>query len=189
VSELDRDDRLRLDYGATTDLLRTLADARFRLLAFVPTIAGAAVALFGKPRPAAELVPVGLLGLAATAGVLLYELRNSQIFDYAVRRAAALEEELRLESPREPSEAGGLFRERPGEPARLFGLVRVGQGRGLALVYGAALSGWGYLTAWGVLRWIGVGHARLVGGVLGLVIGVVVLAELERAETRFDRPS
>ncbi len=76
MSELDRDDRLRLDYSATTDLLRTLTDTRFRLLAFVPTIAGATVALFGKPRPPAELVPVGLLGLAATAGVLLYKLRN-----------------------------------------------------------------------------------------------------------------
>ncbi len=70
---------------------------------------------------------------------------------------------------------------------RLFGLVRVGQGRGLALVYGAALAGWSYLTAWGVLRWIGVGHPRSVGGAVGVVLGLVVLAELERAEARFDR--
>ena len=47
------DDRVELEYGATTDLLRSLTDVRFKLLAFVPTIAGTAVALLGRHvRPA-----------------------------------------------------------------------------------------------------------------------------------------
>jgi hypothetical protein len=60
---LDADDRLRLDYEQTTQYLRTLIDVRFRLLAFVPTVTGVAVAIIGRPRPAAELLGVGILGL------------------------------------------------------------------------------------------------------------------------------
>src|SRR6476661_5362458 len=81
----DGDDRLRLDYDQTTQLLRMLTDIRFKLIAFVPTIAAASVGLFGKPRPAVELLAIGLLGLTATVGILVYELRNSQI---CVRRGA-----------------------------------------------------------------------------------------------------
>ncbi len=39
---LDADDRLRLDYDQTNQLLRALMDVRFKLLAFVPTVSGAA---------------------------------------------------------------------------------------------------------------------------------------------------
>src|SRR5689334_1178958 len=93
---MDEADRLRLDYEQTTQLMRTLADIRFRLLAFVPTVAGATVALFSRPRSAAELLAIGLLGLFATIGILLYELRNSQILDAVVHRATALERRLEL---------------------------------------------------------------------------------------------
>src|SRR5205814_7446426 len=76
----DGDDRLRLDYDQTTQVLRLLTDIRFKLIAFVPTIAAFSVGLFGKPRPAVELLAIGLLGMTATLGILLYELRNSQIY-------------------------------------------------------------------------------------------------------------
>jgi hypothetical protein len=36
---LSGSERLRLDYQQTTDLLRTLTDARFKLLALVPPLA------------------------------------------------------------------------------------------------------------------------------------------------------
>jgi hypothetical protein len=76
---VDADERLRLDYDQTTQLARALIDVRFRLLAFVPTVAGVAVAVVGTPRPAAELLGVGILGLLATLGIFVYELRNTQI--------------------------------------------------------------------------------------------------------------
>ena len=37
-------DRLRLDYAQTTDLMGQITDVRFKLLALVPTLSGAAVA-------------------------------------------------------------------------------------------------------------------------------------------------
>jgi hypothetical protein len=42
-------DGLRLDYQLTTDCLRTLTGVRFKLLALVPKLSGAAIALLGTP--------------------------------------------------------------------------------------------------------------------------------------------
>jgi hypothetical protein len=168
---VDPDDRLRLDYEQTTQLMRTLADIRFKLLAFVPTVAGASVGLLGHGSSAAELLAVGLLGLAATLGILLYELRNSQILDAVVERASALERELGL----------GLFGDRPRRMPTLFGLVAARPDRGLGLVYGAALAGWTYLVVWGALRALDVAGARKIGAVVGAAVGVAVAAEVERS--------
>ena len=85
----------------------------------------------------AVLLSVGVLGLVATLGVLFYEVRNSQLYEYALRRAAELERRLGL----------GLFAERPGLSVRPFGIAAAGHHRGIALVYGAALGGWAYLVA------------------------------------------
>jgi hypothetical protein len=176
---MDADERLRFDYDQTTQLLRTLIDVRFKLLAFVPTIAGAAVAFFGRPRPAAELLAVGLVGFVATLGIFMYELGNSQVSDRLTRHAAELERQLEL--------SGGLF----GEPARadrrLFGVIAFSHARGLALVYGAAFAGWSYLTAWGALRALDIGGARKVGALVGLAVALAVALELDRLERRSDQ--
>jgi hypothetical protein len=154
---LDADDRLRLDYEQTMQLLRSLADIRFKLLAFVPTFAGASVGFFGRPRPAAELLSIGLLGLVATLGVFIYELRNSQLYAAAAGRARELERRLEL-----------------------TGLLLDAHDRGLALVYGAALAGWSYLVSWGLLRAIGIGGAREAGLGIGIAVGVLIVVEAKR---------
>jgi hypothetical protein len=156
---VEADQSLRLDYEQTTQLLRTLTDIRFKLIAFVPTIAGTAVAFMGAGRSDAELVGVGAIGLAATVGVLLYELRNSELYDAVVGRAADLEQKLGL---------------------GLFALVGKRRERGFGLVYGAALAGWTYLVVWGVLRALDVGGAREIGGLVGVLVGFAVVAAVER---------
>lgn len=173
------DERLRLDYGQTADLLRSLTDVRFKLLALVPTLSGTAVALFGRPRPAAELLGVGLLGLVATLGVLLYDLRNTQVHDYALRRAGELETRLGIGSPFGDS-AGGLYGGRPTPALRPFGIPAATYDHALALVYGAALAGWSYLVVWGGLRALDVGGARKIGAAIGLALGILVVLELLR---------
>ena len=167
---MDENERLRFDYDQTTQLVRTLTDIRFKLLAFVPTVAGTTVGLLGRPRPAAELLAVGLLGVVATLGVFIYELRNSQLLDGALAHAQDLERRL----------GGGVLGERPPHSVRLLGLVPVTQNRGLGMVYGAALSAWSYLVAWGALRALDVGGARKAGAVIGAVVGLIVLGEVER---------
>lgn len=177
---LDPDDRLRLDYEQTTQYLRTLIDVRFRLLAFVPTVTGVAVAVIGRPRPAAELLGVGVLGLLATLGIFVYELRNTQISGTLIRRAAELERQLQLPSSLGTASSGGLYTERPGVNVQLLGFLPVSHGLGLALVYSAAIAGWSYLVAWGGLAAVDAPEAQAAGAALGAVAGVVVLFEVER---------
>ena len=184
---MDADDRLRLDYEQTTQLYRTLIDIRFRLLAVVPTISGAAVALFGRPRPAAELLGVGVIGFVATLGIFIYELRNTEIHDAVVFRAQALERLLAFPSAVDGGKTGGLFSERPSHTFRFLGLAVVVYDRALGLVYGAALGGWGYLTAWGLLRALDVGEPRKIGAALGVAVGLLVIVEVERIGRR-DQP-
>ena len=185
---LSQTELLRLDYQQTTDLLRTLTDVRFKLLALVPTLSGAAVAVLGHPSSAAELLAVGVLGLIATLGILLYELRNTQLSEYGMRRARHIEGQLGLRSIGGGDDggqgaghhAGGLFSERPGRALRLFGLAPIDRDRGLALVYGAALAGWTYLVAWGALRGFDVGASRKIGAGVGAAAGLLVIAEVIR---------
>ena len=178
---MDADDRLQLDYDQTQQLLRTMTDIRFKLLAFVPTIAGVSVGFFGRPRPAAELLAIGLLGLVATLGILVYELRNSKIFAAAVRHVSELERQLQL--------GGGLMREPPAGTERLFGVLALRSERGLALVYGAAFAGWTYLVVWGALGAIDVPGARGTGVAVGAAVGLLVFAEVGRVGQGGDGPT
>jgi hypothetical protein len=177
---LDAEDRLRLDYDQTTQYLRTLIDVRFKLLAFVPTVSGIAVAIVGRPRPAAELLGVGVLGLLATLGIFVYELRNTQISGTLIRRAAELERRLQLPSSLGGQPSGGLYTERPGITVQLLGFLPVSHGLGLGLVYSAAIAGWSYLVAWGGLKAVDTPEAQAAGAALGAVAGVIVLFEVER---------
>jgi hypothetical protein len=180
-------DALKLDYDQTTQLVRLLTDVRFRLLAFVPAITGTAVALLSRGVRPAELIAVGAVGLSATVGVVVYELRNTQIYDYAVHRAKSLEQQLGMSSVFDATRPGGLFTERPGRDVRLLGLLSVGHDRGLAVVYGAAVGGWSYIVAWGALRSWDVADAQRIGGVIGLAAAVTVVVELLRIDTRTNK--
>jgi hypothetical protein len=177
----EQTDLLRLDYQETTGLLAGIGDVRFKLLALVPTLSGAAVAVLGRPSSSAELLAVGLIGLIATLGVLLYELRNTQLYDYGLRRAQLLEAELGFWSSHGSDGPGGLFSDRPARTLRLFGALPVDRDAGLGLVYSAAIAGWTYLCAWGALHALGLGHAREIGGAIGAAAGLLLLVELTRA--------
>jgi hypothetical protein len=169
---MEEDTRLRLEYDSGSELLRGLTETRFRLLALVPTVAGAVVALVNGPQTAAELLAIGSLGLCASLGVLLYELRNGEIQTAVAQRVAESERVLLPHGP---------FTVVP--RSRLFGVVPVTRTGAVALVYGAALGGWGYLVAWGALRAAGAtGAARPAGLAIGSVFGVVVAVEIVRLE-------
>ena len=180
LAAMDADERLRLDYDQTSELIRALMDVRFKLLAVVPTVAVAAVGLLGSARSAAELLAVGVLGLLATVGLLLYDVHNTEILDAMLRREQALERLLGLDVARGKNGPDGALRQFAPGRGRLFGLVTVGQERALGLVYGSALGGWSYLVAWGALRALDFSGAREVGGVIGALTAVAVTSEVER---------
>ena len=169
---MDEDTRLRLEYDNGSELLRGLTETRFRLLALVPTVAGAVVALVNGHESAVELLAIGLLGLCASFGVLLYELRNGEIQSAVAQRVAEVE---RVLLPHGPLVAVPR--------SRLLGFVPISKTGALALVYGAALGGWGYLVAWGALRALGVtGAARPAGLAIGAAFGVLIAFEIVRLE-------
>jgi hypothetical protein len=114
--------------------------------------------------------------------VLLYELRNTQLYDYGLNRAQMLEEALGFEAlDGGGGGPGGLFSDRPARTLRLFGVLPVDRDAGLSLVYSAAIAGWTYLLAWGALHALGLGHARAIGGTIGAAAGLLLLFELTRA--------
>jgi hypothetical protein len=174
------DELLRLDYAQTTSSLRDLTEIRFKLLAFVPTVAGTAVAFMRHPSSAAELLAVGLIGLTATIGILLYDLRNTELYFGALERARLLERRLGMTSPTAADQPGGPFTERASADRTVFGVVRLRHEAGLVAVYGAATGGWCYLVAWGALRAVDAPHPRSLGAAIGAVAGLAVIAESRR---------
>ena len=169
---MDADEALRLDYDQTTKFIHSFTDVRIKMLAFVPTISGAAVGLLGNPRPAAELIGVALLGLVATLGIFVYELRNAQLYDGMVQRARELERLLGLPTVQGLQGAGGVL---AGRSSRWFA-----HDRGWALVYSAAIAGWSYLAAWGFLLWMLVDSAQTVAAVIGIAVGAIISVSMER---------
>jgi hypothetical protein len=168
---MDQEARLRLDYDQTVALLQGLNETRFKLLALVPTIAGAAVGFLSPNRPAVELLALGAIGLTATLGILVYELRAGEMKNALSLRAGVLESQLLVYGPLVAPAA-----------RRLFGIFQVTHRRGVALVFGAALAAWTYVVAWGGLRAISVDRARDVGLVIGLIAGAAIFGEVERLE-------
>jgi hypothetical protein len=166
----DLDELLRLEYESASRLLGSLTEIRFKLLALVPTLTGAVVALVSGGRSGVELLAIGGLGLAATSGVLAYELRNGELRRRITERVNALETKLFPEG----SLVGG-----PGRTPKLFGVVPATHRLGVGLVYGAALGGWVYFVVWGALRAAGVGSsARGVGLVVGVIAALGVLWQI-----------
>jgi hypothetical protein len=162
-------DQVRLEYDRAVGLFAELTDIRFKLLALVPTLSGAAVGLLHAGEAPVELLAVGLLGFAATLGVLVYELRNSEIRRAAGARIGAVESEV-IGRP--------LIENRAKGAAKLLGVIPLEQSIGLALVYGAALAGWGYLVSWGALAAADAGHSRQIGIVIGAAWGLVVVFQV-----------
>jgi hypothetical protein len=176
---MDDDSSLRLEYEAATELLRGLTETRFKLLALVPTLAGAVVGFASTQRTGVALLAIGLLGLAATLGVLVYEVRNGEIKGGVSRRVRELEDLLFA--------GRRLVRD---ADARLFGWLPASHSLGVALVYGAAISGWCYLVSWGALRSVGVHHhAQSAGLLLGALAGVLAAVEIVRIELGVEQMS
>jgi hypothetical protein len=89
-------ERALSDSEQTCQQIRTLTDVRFKLLAFVPTLTGVAVALLDKSVTAQIALAVSLLGLFVTFGIVIYDLRNTTIYDASIHRAKWLEVKLGL---------------------------------------------------------------------------------------------
>ena len=146
---------LELEYSQINDNIRALADIRFKLLSLIPALGGAGIFVlsrtgletYGKPGSAdTDLVVVlfvGIIGFVATLGIILYDQRNSELYNALIHRARHLE--LAFKVPGSPGglkavSSGGQFRERPQKRRRLF--LTAGHDLALALIYGPLLGAW-----------------------------------------------
>jgi hypothetical protein len=169
---------LELEYEQINENVRFLADVRFKLLAVVPALGGAAVFVLthagldagDEARSSASelltVIVVGLLGFLATLGVTLYDQRNSELYNALIHRARHLEEAFGV--PGTPGglrevRSGGQFSERPAKHRRV--LVEAGHDLGLALIYGPLLGAWLFPLAYAAARLSSAGHeSSLAGG-------------------------
>jgi len=94
----------QIDYQWTNEHIKLLTDIRFRLLTIATPLVGVAVTLLSSqtvasststPAPSAATATltaaVGIFGFILTWGVVLYDLRNSQLYNALVHRAKLLE--------------------------------------------------------------------------------------------------
>ncbi len=136
---------LKLEYKEVHAYWRTLTDIRFKLLAFVPTVAGLGVTFIPKTTEPLEAFAVGLLGFIATLGITFYDQRNSQLYDAAINTAAVLEETMNC--------GGEIFCLRPGRGRKFFGIL-MWHDRALAMVYASALGAWLFIIISSILQLI-----------------------------------
>jgi hypothetical protein len=193
--------KLDLEYVQINENFRFLADVRFKLLALVPTLGGAAVFVLtraglqagGEPSSSTSelltVILVGLLGFLATLGVTLYDQRNSELYNALIHRAKHLEQEFGV-----PSTPGGLrevhlggqFRERPKKHRRL--VFKAGHDLGLSLIYGSLLGAWLFPLAYAATQLILWARASsLASGVILAAVGAAGFTSWLVALDRRDR--
>jgi hypothetical protein len=200
---------LRIEYQVAVDIIKLLSDIRFRCLTFVTAVTAVATAFATTTDPYMRPA-LGVLGLLATLGITVYELRNSQLYEVATHRAKTVERRLRIHPDSSGVAERGLFDERPPYVRRLptnekanhslmrFWLVRVKHDHGLALIYGAALGAWVYLAVYGLLalpapanlwRSTSIGYVRLISAVLGIAACVwSIYALIDHDKHRLKKP-
>jgi hypothetical protein len=167
-------DRDRLDYEQTLETYRQLTDIRFKLLAFVPTLSGVAIALLDASDIGRwETVALAALGFVVTFGIVLYEKRNTIFYNGAIGRAQFLEERIGFERFG-GDEHRGLFGSRRDHRPRWFLGLPVQHDLGLALVYCPALGAWVFAAVhaiWPARPWI-----ALIAGLVSACIFFVEFA-------------
>lgn len=187
-------ENLRLDYQQTNEYIKLLTDIRFRLLVFTPVITGITFAFseFMLNRNGTIFI-VGILGFVATLGIIIYDQRNSQLYNRAIQRATRLEQLLEFPPIMKDNAHGGLFYERPARKKELLGLILIWHDRGLALVYGASICGWSFLiidsfsniflTATNITKMLSVLiSTEMLAVILSGIVGLLFIYDLHRLD-------
>ncbi len=193
AAPIPHDPALMLEYEQVNQNFRMLAEIRFKLLAFLPTLAGVAIYALSHMAMSTDTAPpnsekalydlgtallISALGFLATFGITLYDQRNTALYNALIVRAKAIEALMGI--------ADGQFRQRPPRGRRVLGCV-AGHDTALALIYSPVLGGWFFPMAYSALRWGGVTHVcRLpllqISLLLALAMALLFLEELFRLD-------
>ena len=176
-------DALALDYQWTNEQIKLLTDIRFRLLTFMPPLVGVGSAILSvglgqTALPPMLMLSVAVFGFFATLGVILYDLRNSELYNAHIHRAMLIERSLKMRSHSafaSPGFYAGPHTLRMWASRRLFGFG-VNHGSALSLVYAAILAAWVYPASRGLLAFAASANDNtnaLLALLLALVAGYV----------------
>jgi len=199
MSEVHKHSNLELEYAQINNNFRFLAEVRFKLLALVPTLGGAAVFVLsniglkagvssaGSFDELLLVLFVGTVGFLALLGITLYDLRNSELYNALIHRAKHLETQLNLQgSPGglKISTLGGQFNERPHQGRRF--ILRAGHDLSLALIYGPLLGAWLFPVLYSALRLGGGGIqiAQLIAAAIAAIASATFVCWLVLLDRR-----
>jgi len=175
----EKNDIIRFDYEQSLQTYRMLADIRFKLLALVPLISGAAIAFLTTDpvHASSQLVLAGgVFGLLITLGITIYDQRNTQIMNVSRLRARELEKILRLPLK-------GHFQQMPPKDLEFLGWMKVWSDRGLSLIYGTVLAAWVFLITRTTFNLFGL-SADLVVALFTILMFAVLQLEFHRMDCR-----
>jgi hypothetical protein len=147
-----RRESLLEEYAEVASNFRLLTDIRFKLLAFLPVAAAAAAALRGggEANGATAVMTLGLslFGLFVTLALASYNIRNDQLYDELVGRAAEIERSIDLPD--------GAFANRPASwlSIRLpFGrLWAIDHRTSVGIIYGASIALWLFMGGYSIAQ-------------------------------------
>ena len=121
-------------YEETSSAWRMLVDVRFKLLALVPSVSLLSlVSLLGGDQsidrlPSSLKLIFSVLGFVVVIGLLVYDIRNSQLHDDLISRARKIESELGVDT--------GIFLGRKSPKGFIMHSVST------SLIYGASICSW-----------------------------------------------
>ena len=169
---------LLTEYRELCHNFRLLTDIRFKLLVFLPVAAAAVMALRGIG--AGERFVLSLFGLAATAGLIVYNTRNSQLHRELMRRAAAIERQLGA------GDGALAAQSRPWVTVHLLGRPwTIDHAAAAGLIYRASIALWLFELFSATLQALGfTGHGtNLVALVLALAATLWAANDIDRQVT------
>ena len=176
VTVADNRDLMLKMYDQACQTWRELVAVRFRLLAIVPGVSllllGTVLSSEGPGKGLAVGLKIllSMLGLFVTAGLLIYDLRNSILHDDLISRARKIEDELGVDT--------GVFR------GRLKAGRVIQHDNATRLIYGATLAGWFAALIYLCSPWL-IGRTGGTGGAtmpiseikdIATIVGVLVAA-------------
>jgi hypothetical protein len=140
----DNSDNIRTAYAELCTSYHAIDDFRAKLLGFLPLVTGGGLILLTGPADQVRedfFAPVGLLGIAVTAGLLAYELFGIKKCHALLKAGQALECKLGLPVEQDATVPAGQFLRRPNH---LLGLIN--EPFAAAAIYPAVLAAWTYLA-------------------------------------------
>jgi hypothetical protein len=182
-------EKLAYDHEQTTKYFHALADARFKLLAFVPLVTGGAIVAMSPATSPVQSGLLGVFGFLATLGITFYDRRNTHIYDAISLRAKSLEVLMAL--PRLGNTKylrSGPLLHRPERTVKLFGVWMMWHDRGLAIIYSTVLAAWAYLAVSGATHYWGLTTRCLflVQGGIPLLVWLLFVFDYHRCDTATD---